>query len=319
VNAPGKPTVVFLIGCTASGKGALGRELAERLGAEILSVDSMKVYRRMDIGTAKATVEQRRRVPHHLIDVVEPSESFSAARFSELAEQAVEQVHGRGRIALGVGGTVLYLKTLTEGIFEGPASDAQLREQLRSTAQAEGPQALHRQLQQVDPLAAERIHPNDLRRIVRALEVYHLTGRPISDFQRQFGQLRSDWKMAFVGIRHSRQQGNARINARVKRMIDLGLVDEVRSLLREQPPMSLQARQALGYAEIIAHLQGLYDLSEAVERIKINTRRFAKSQRTWFRQLRHVHWFDVADDADPLSLVEPMLDWIDRRMREAPS
>lgn len=307
------PTVIFLIGCTASGKGAVGRLLAESLDAEILSVDSMKVYCRMDIGTAKPSAEHRARLPHHLIDVAQPWESFSAARFVQLAQQAIGQIHSRGRITVGIGGSVLYLKALTEGIFEGPGSDLKLRDELLAQAEKDGPAVLHQQLGKIDPQAAERIHPNDLRRVVRALEVFKLTGRPISSYQSQFGQLRSDYRMLFLGLRHVREQQNRRINARVKRMIELGLVDEVKSLFEEKPAISRQARQALGYAEIIAFLAGRYDLDRAIERIKINTRRFAKSQRTWFRQLSQVHWFDVPEENQAFQgseLAAPMLQFI---------
>jgi len=307
-----KPTIIFLVGCTASGKASLGRRLAGRLDAEILSVDSMKVYRRMDIGTAKPTAKQRADLPYHLIDVAEPSESFSAARFVELSEHAIADVHSGGKVVLGVGGTVLYLKALTEGIFEGPGADASLRRDLFEQADRQGLPALYDRLRRVDPHAAARIHPNDRRRIVRALEVFELTGSPISSFQGQFGRLREDYQMLFVGLRHPKDQLNGRINQRVRRMIELGFVDEVRSLLSETPPISQQARQALGYAQIIAQLGGRYDLDRAVEQIKISTRRFGKSQRTWFRRLPHVNWFDVPQDAQPVDLLDDILSFIDR-------
>lgn len=299
-----RPTIVFVIGCTGSGKARLAAELARRFRAEILSVDSMKVYRQMDIGTAKPSAAMRKELKFHLIDVVDPSEPFSAATFVELAEHAIADIHRRAKLIIGSGGTAMYLKALTEGLFEAPASDPAIREELTAQALAQGSQFLHHKLQQIDPEAAERIHPNDLKRIVRAMEVHQLTGRRISELQKQFGQLREDYNMLFIGLRHERSLLNRRINARVRKMIELGLVDEVQGLYHRDPPLADQARQALGYAEIIRHIEGDYDLKTAVERIKINTRRFAKSQRTWFRQMRQIEWFDVPEDKEPLDLID---------------
>ncbi len=288
--------VTVILGVTASGKSSAAMAVAERSGGEILSVDSMQVYRRMDIGTAKPTPAERAEVPHHLLDVVEPSEEFSVARYLELADAAMADIHARGRPILAVGGTALYLKALTEGLFEGPPGDEALRSELRARAEAEGLEALHAKLRQVDPAAGERIHPNDIRRVVRALEVHQLTGRPISDQQQQFGQYRPGFDFTLVGITRGREAENARINARVRQMIDAGLVEETRALLAEDPPPGEQARQALGYAQIIEHLEGRCSLDDAVEQIKIQTRRFAKHQRTWFRRFRDVHWIELAAD-----------------------
>ena len=304
--AADRPVIVILTGCTASGKSGLAHRLALDFGAEILSVDSMKVYREMDIGTAKPSLAERRAAPHHLIDVVDPSESFSAARFVELADRAVADVHRRGRLTVADGGTILYLRTFTEGLFEGPASDPAIRQRLREEADALGLEVLHDRLRHADPQAADRIHRNDLKRILRALEVHELTGRPISSLQQQFGQLRDDYRMLFVGLSHDRECLNRRINARVRQMMAQGFLDEAERLFRREPPLSEQARQALGYAELFAHLAGRCDLETAVEKIKINTRRFAKSQRTWFRRMPHIEWFSVADDQEPLSRLDPI-------------
>jgi len=286
--------VDFLIGCTGSGKGAVGRAVAERIGAEIVSVDSMKVYRRMDIGTAKPTREERARVPHHLIDVAEPWESFSVARYVEAADAAIRDITARGRRVLVVGGTCLHIKALSEGLFEGPGADPQIRAEIRRRAGREGAAALHRELARIDPRAAQRIHPNDLRRIERALEVFRLAGRPISELQQQWDAPQRRYDCRFIGLRREKADQNPRINLRVQRMIDRGLVDEVRLLLSAPGGLSDVAAQAVGYAEIIAYLRGEDALEDAVERIKINTRRLAKSQRTWFRRWRDVAWVDVA-------------------------
>lgn len=288
--------VDFLIGCTASGKGAVGLEVARQLGAEILSIDSMKVYRRMDIGTAKPSPERRAAVPHHLLDVVEPSEVFSVARFVEHAGAAIDEITGRGRRVLAVGGTALYLKGLIDGLFEGPSADPEIRREIRARAEREGNEALHAELAAVDPESAARIHRNDMRRIERALEVYRLTGSPISALQTQWDCERTRYDCHIVGLRRDKDDHSRRSNARIKRMIEAGLVDEVRGLLAEPVPMSDQARQALGYAEIIDHLQGDVSLTDAIEAIKIHTRQFAKHQRTWFRRFRQARWVDLAED-----------------------
>ncbi len=288
--------VTFILGCTGCGKGAVGRELALRLGAEIISVDSMKIYRRMDIGTAKPDSTLRAGIPHHLIDVVEPSADFSVAQYVRQAEAAIASIHARGRAVLCVGGTALYIQSLTTGLFEGPSADAGLRQRLRERAVREGSACLHAELARVDPEAAQRIHPNDLRRIVRALEVFEQTGTPISRLQTQWGQWRTDLECRLIGLRRAREDQSRRINARVRRMMEQGLVEEVRALLAEPRPLSRTARQAVGYAEIIEHLQHGLPLEDAVEKIKINTRRLAKAQRTWFKRFPVNDWIDLAPD-----------------------
>ncbi len=293
-NTPA-PRLIFILGCTGSGKGSLGRELAIRIGGEIISIDSMKVYRRMDIGTAKPSAQTRAKVPHHLIDVVEPSEEFSAARYVELADAAIADIHARRKPILVVGGTPLYAKALTEGLFDGPGADPAVRDRLHEEARVDLDRA-HERLQHVDPRAAAMIHRNDVRRIVRALEVHELTGRPISELQTQWDR-QARYDCVFFGVRRSREDQSRRITERVERMMEAGLVDEVRALLAEPLPLSNTARKALGYAEIIEHLSGDGSLAAAVEKIKIHTRRLAKAQRTWFRRFPRMEWIDVAPEA----------------------
>jgi len=297
--------MILIIGVTASGKGHLAFDLAETLNAEIISIDSMKVYRRMDIGTAKPPKSARHK--YHLIDVVEPSESFSVASFLELAEEAIEQITSQNKPVIAVGGSSLYIKTLLYGLFEGPGTDEQVRAELNARAQAEGLKNLYDQLAEIDPAAAHRISQNDAKRIIRALEVYQITGKPISTFQKQWkgnrrrktddrGRKRHEWKI--IGLRKERPQENKRINSRVKRMLEQGLIDEVKSLLAEEKPLSPQAACAIGYAELIDYLNGKLALENAIELIKKNTRRFAKSQRTWFKTFPDVHWLDI-DPEEP--------------------
>ena len=303
--------MALIFGCTACGKSELAKLAADRWGADILSVDSMSVYRRMDIGTAKPVQPERRQYRYHLVDVVEPWESFSVGRYVELAEEAIADIASRGKPVLAVGGTALYIKALTEGLFEGPGADEAFRREIRRRAAAEGTAALHEELSKIDPAAADRISPNDLRRIERALEVYFLSGKPISELQTQWDAEKPQRQCTMIGLRREKADQNHRINMRVHRMMEHGFVDEVRSLLADWHGMSKQARQALGYAEIIEHLEGKIGLAETVEKIKINTRRFAKSQRTWFRRFGDAHWIDLDADAGEgvadkvLELIEP--------------
>ena len=296
--------MVMVLGVTASGKARLAFELAQHMGAEIISVDSMKVYRRMDVGTAKPAPDLRQQVRYHMIDVVEPSDSFSVGLYCQGASAAIEDIRARGKPVVAVGGTALYIKALLYGLFEGPGSDERIRAELRTRVEAEGSAALHRRLQAVDPEAAARISPNDAKRIIRALEVYQLTGSPIYSLQTQFDAVRPVKGWTIIGLRRDKALESRRINARVKKMIEMGLVEEVRSLLAEDKPLGRQARCAIGYAEIIDHLAGQVPLNDALERIKKNTRRLAKGQRTWFKTFRDVNWIDIEPDASTESVLD---------------
>ena len=292
--------MILILGVTASGKGKLAFDLAKELDAEIISVDSMKVYRRMDIGTAKPSKEVREQIQYHMVDVVEPSEAFNVGAFYEQTIDVIGEINKRDKKVVAVGGTGLYIKALLEGLFEGAGSDESIRLKLHERIKSEGLLKLHNELSQIDSLAAERINPNDTKRVVRALEVYQLTGRPISSFQKQWTNFDNDtaaspnglnWTV--IGLRRTKEEESGRINQRVKRMISNGLVDEVKSLLNEDKPLSKQAQAAIGYAEIISHLNGNIDLQEATELIKKNTRKLAKGQRTWFKTFRNVNWLDI--------------------------
>ena len=292
---------ILILGVTGTGKGRLAFELAGAVGAEIISIDSMKVYRRMNIGTAKPPKEARRRVKYHLVDVVEPSESFSVGLFLESALSAVERIEAVGKPVIAVGGTALYIKALLHGLFEGPGNDEHVRNELKARALEDGLEQLYHELEGVDPAAAEHIHPNDARRIIRALEVYKITGKPISSMQQQWdGEPEHGWTI--IGLRREKTDEASRINRRVKEMIDKGLVGEVKALLAEDRPLSKQARSAIGYAEIISYLQGQMGLDDAIELIKKNTRRLAKSQRTWFKTFKNVNWLDV-ESGEPLDRI----------------
>lgn len=273
------PRTILIVGPTAGGKTDLGVELALRMSGEVVTADAFQIYRGMDIGTAKPTPEERRGVPHHLLDIVDPPDSFTVHQWLTLANRAIGDIASRGRVPIVVGGTNLYVKSLLDGLFEGPAPDEALRQQLRAMP----PEARREELERVDPDAARRIHANDERRTIRALEVFRQTGRPISEHQTQWDAPGDDASRLLVGLDWQIETINRRINARVRSMIERGLVDEVRALSAR---LGAQAREALGYKQILAHLEGRMSLDDAVEKIKIETRRFAKNQRTWLKRLR---------------------------------
>ncbi|MFO0927965.1 MAG: tRNA (adenosine(37)-N6)-dimethylallyltransferase MiaA [Gemmataceae bacterium] len=280
--------VLILTGPTGSGKSRLALQLAPRLNAEIVAMDSMTLYRGMDVGTAKPTAQERQQVPHHLLDVLDPWESASVAWWLERAAACVRAIEGRGRQALFVGGTGLYLKAVLHGLFDGPPADETVRRGLEADAEQLGRQALHDRLRRVDPESAARLHPNDLRRVVRALEVHILTGQPISAWQTQWRTGADEDGIdadRCLCLDLPRDELYRRIDARVEAMIEQGLVEEVRRLRQLERPLSREAGQALGYKELFAHLDGQATLAEAVREIQTRSRNFAKRQLTWFRHL----------------------------------
>jgi len=285
--------VFFLVGPTASGKTAVALELAAIIPVEIISLDSMNVYRGMDIGTAKPTPAQRERVPHHLIDLVDPNESFSVGRYAAEVTRVIAKIAERGKYPLFVGGTPLYLKVMTSGLFSGPSADWELRGTLHERAENEGTRALHEELRHVDALSAETIHPNDLKRIVRALEVFYKTGRPISELRTEWSDPRTGRRSLIAGIARDRHELYRRIETRVDEMFAAGLVEEVQSLLAKFGTLGREASQALGYKEMLAYLAGEQDLESTVALVKRNTRRMAKRQLTWFRSFDNIRWFTM--------------------------
>jgi tRNA dimethylallyltransferase len=297
--SPLTPRPWYLTGPTASGKSAVGVELATRIGGEIISLDSMAVYRGMDIGTAKPLPTERTLIVHHLIDIVEPWDDFSVAQYLDQARQAASQIQSRGRQSLFVGGTPLYLKALLRGLFSGPAADWKFRTELAEVARQEGSAELHRRLVVADPIAATKLHPNDTRRLIRALEVFHSTGRPISDQQQQFNVPPTGESPTVFMLDWPRDQLYRRIDDRVDAMFAAGLVDEVRGLVAMDRPLSRTAAQAVGYREVLAHLSGQHDLASTIDLVKLHTRQFAKRQLTWFRSMPECQWNSVGDSFDP--------------------
>ncbi len=315
------PCLYILLGPTAAGKTDVAARLAEALGAEIISADSMKVYRGLDIGTAKPAGELRERFGYHLIDIREPHECYDAKQFTDDCAAAVRAAHARGHEVLIEGGSALYLKCFTEGIFPGPPADSAVRAELEALAETLGPRALHKQLAAADPQTAARLHPNDLKRVIRALEVCRLTGTPISQLQRQFGRRRGDFRFRLAGLRWARQTLRERIDRRVDAMLAAGLLDEVERLCERASAsaprmgrgmgrgmgLGRTASQALGYRELARHLAGEVALPAAVSAIKQNTWHFARRQMQWFRRFADVQWVDCAAPPAPADVASEIL------------
>jgi tRNA dimethylallyltransferase len=292
-----KPNFVAIVGPTASGKSSLALELAQRFRGEIISADSVQVYRGFDVGTAKPSVEERRMVPHHLIDILDPDQDYSAALFRNQADPIIRELQKRETTIFVVGGTGLYLKVLTRGLFRGPAGNSQLRSALYKKAERDGIEVLHRELQRQDPEAARRIHPHDRFRIIRALEVYSLGQKPISLFQREHGFGEAHYRVLKIGLHCERDELYKRIELRVDRMMEMGWVDEVRALLNQGYGPGLKSMQSLGYKNIAACLYGGVDLKEAILLIKRDTRRYAKRQITWFKADPEINWFSTGPES----------------------
>lgn len=292
--------LIILAGPTGVGKTHVAIELAEQLNGEIIGADSMQIYRYMDIGTAKPTVEEQARIPHHLINIRNPDEEYSAADYVRDAARTIRAIYEQGKMPLLVGGTGMYIDKLLYGIFEGPGRDDVFRQEMRTLAEQEGSLTLYQKLQQVDPVTAKRLHPNDLVRIIRALEVFHLTGTPISTYQTKATVPVAQYDSCFLVLTADRESLYARINARVEQMIEVGLVDEVQELYKRGYHRKLRPMQSLGYKEIGEFLAGEYDLPSTVALIQRNTRRYAKRQLTWFRKHAAVSWVtrDMNEDDD---------------------
>jgi tRNA dimethylallyltransferase len=299
------PSVVAVVGPTASGKSALALALARARAGEIVSCDSLQVYRGLDIGSAKATAEERRAVPHHLLDVVDPDQDFSAADYGRLARSALDDVAARGRIPIVAGGTGLYLRALRRGLFAGPSRDPGLRRRLEAIAERGGDARLHRLLARVDPEAAARIQTSDRLRVIRALEVYRASGRTLSAHHRADAPAPDGRRWLVVGLDPPRDALRAAVEARTRRMLEAGLLDEVKSLLARYGGADLRPLRAIGYRQAVAVVRGTQTVDDAQRDIVKETMRYAKRQMTWFRHQEDVRWFAEAADAQAA-----ILDWL---------
>lgn len=293
-NLP-KPRLICIVGPTGVGKTGVALELAERWGGEIISADSMQVYRYMDIGTAKPTTEERSRIPHHLIDVADPDEPFDASRYITVANEIIARLHREGKTIFVVGGTGLYIRALLGGLIDGPGADENLRRQLKEEMKKFGKEYLHDKLREKDSQAAAQIHPNDGVRIIRALEVLELTGRSIVEHQNAHGFQEAPYETLKIGLRLGRDELNDRIDQRTDKMMADGFVDEVQRLLDMGYAPSLKPMQSLGYRHLVPLLAGKKSLDEAVSLIKRDTRLYSKRQMTWFMADKEIAWFDPAD------------------------
>ncbi|MCL4123715.1 UNVERIFIED_CONTAM: hypothetical protein GTU68_024173 [Idotea baltica] len=289
----------YLTGATASGKTKTSLALAALLDAEIVSLDSMAIYRGMDIGTAKPGPDEQQQVPHHLLDIVDPTEQYSVSQYRDAALETIDQIQGRGKQVLFVGGTALYLKALLRGMFNGPPADWEFRKEVEAEIAEMGAEFLFQRLEMVDPVSASNLHPNDHRRIIRALEVYKTTGKPISHWQMEFDEGHEADECRVFTIRQDRSVLHRRIEERVAGMFEAGLIDEVKALIDRYETLGKTAAQAVGYCEVIDFLAGEKTTEEMVERVEIRTRRFARHQETWFRGLSECRIIDVEKDFEP--------------------
>ncbi|MBI2883120.1 MAG: tRNA (adenosine(37)-N6)-dimethylallyltransferase MiaA [Candidatus Methylomirabilis oxyfera] len=305
--------LIVLVGPTASGKSSLALALAERAGGEIVAADSMQVYRGLDIGTAKPTAEERGRVPHHLLDLREPFQPFTAIDYARLASAAIADIRARGRLPIVVGGTGLYIRSLFRGLFDGPGEIIPLRETLYREAERVGSATLHRRLEAVDPETAAAIHPNDLLRIVRALEVAAVSGRPISTLRAE-GRRNHEpvpGPVLRLGLEWNRQELYQRIEARVEAMMAQGLLREVKNLLDQGYCETLRPLRAIGYRHMIGYLNGQFRLDEAVASLKRDTRRYAKRQLTWFHHEDEIEWLPVAGSGASEQILRALVERIE--------
>jgi tRNA dimethylallyltransferase len=285
--------ILAILGPTGVGKTQISLELADILDGEIVSLDSRQVYKYMDIGTAKPTKKEMKKIAHHLIDIIYPDEKFTAADYGKKAREIIKEIIKRKKQPIVVGGSGLYLKALTKGFFKGPKADEKLRGKLREEESKFGPYYLYEKLREVDPKAAQRIHPNDSVRIIRALEVYELTGKSITSLQEKGDYEPFELDFIKVGLSLDRKKLYEMIDQRVEKMITEGFLDEVKGLKEKGYSSKLKAFKTVGYQELFSYLEGKIDLPLAVESIKLNTRHYAKRQLTWFRKDREIRWLDV--------------------------
>ncbi len=296
-----KPQVIVIAGPTASGKTSVSVELAKRINGEIISADSMQIYKEMNIGTAKVTKEEMQGIKHYLIDVISPDEAFNVTKYKKMAEEAIEEILKKGKTPIIVGGTGLYINTLVNGIeFTEVVEDKEFREEMQKIAIEKGSKHLHDELRKIDSEAANIIDENNVRRVIRALEIYKITGKTKTRLDEESRkEVKYDYKI--YGIETPREILYDRINKRVDKMLEEGLIDEVKSLL-EKYNFSLTALQGLGYKEVKEYLDGETSYEEMVEKLKIETRRYAKRQLTWFRKNKETNWYELSEIVENILL-----------------
>jgi tRNA dimethylallyltransferase len=311
VQQTDKPSIAIIVGPTAVGKTDISIGVAKALDGEIISADSAQVYRYMDIGTAKIKPEEMQGVRHHMLDVADPDQSFSVAQFRNSCQQYIQDISARGKLPMVVGGAGLYINSLLNNLeFTASVGDEEFRNEMQEIADNKGNEYLHAMLKDMDPDSYSRLHPNDVRRVIRALEVYKFTGKTISNFQEESRRAPERYHYAFVGLTMDRQRLYDRIDLRVERMLAAGLVEEVKGLLNMGYDESLVSMQALGYKEILQYLRGELSYDEAVFVLKRDSRHYAKRQLTWFRRDQRIQWFDVEEYTNKEENVKKITNYI---------
>lgn len=308
-----KPSIIVIAGPTAVGKTAISIKVATQINGEIVSCDSMQLYKHMNIGSAKPTKEQLAMVHHHLIDVIDPKESFSVARYQQLAKEAIKSIFDRGKVPVITGGTGLYLNSLLYDMdFGANQGDDSYRNSLFEIAKNQGNDALFARLKDVDPKAAERIHPNNVKRVVRAMEVVHFNGQGLADFA-SVSQTTKDYDAIMIGLTRDRSELYRRIDERVDQLIAEGLLDEVNTLRKMGFTSADIAMKGIGYKELIDCLDGIYDLTTAIDLVKKNTRHYAKRQITWFKRYKEMQWFNLSEDLTEEQSMEKIMTWLNKK------
>lgn len=310
-----KKTLFILVGPTAIGKSSLSIALAKRLHGEIISADSMQIYKYMDIGTAKIKEEEKENISHYLIDEVTPDVEFSVSDFQKRANNYIDMIHEKDKLPMVVGGTGLYINSLIYDLdFTNSISNWDFRNEYTKKAEELGNEYIHKELEDIDPISAERIHINDTKRIIRALEIYNETGKPMSEYYKDFRKPKDEFNIIMIGLKMDREKLYERINRRVDDMINQGLLDEVKKLLDMGYDDNLTSMQGIGYKEIIKHFKGEYTLEETIDMLKQGSRQYAKRQLTWFRKEERIHWINIDDFDNQDSMVEYTLKYVQDKM-----
>ena len=303
-----KIPLIVLVGPTAVGKTDISIKLAKKLNGEIISADSMQIYKYMDIGTAKVKEGEKQGIPHYLIDIVYPDEDFTVSNYKDLANEHIKDINSRSKLPIVVGGTGLYINSLVYKLsFTQVVPNTEFREVYNKIADEYGNAKIYEELKKIDPISANRININDRKRIIRALEIYHETGKPMSEYNKDFRKYNDDYHIILIGLTMERNMLYERINVRVDNMIEEGLINEVEELMKIGYNRQLNSMQALGYKEIISYLYGEISLDEAIELIKRNSRKYAKRQLTWFRRDNRIKWIDTNSFSNKDEVVEYIL------------
>lgn len=306
-----KKPLLIILGPTAVGKTKVSIEIAKKLSGEIISADSMQIYKYMDIGTAKIKKIEMENIPHYMIDIVYPDEKFTVANYKTTATKYIEDIHNRGKLPIIVGGTGFYINSLIYKLdFIKVPPNFNLRKEYENLVNKYGNEYLFTKLKEVDPKSAKRVHQNDTKRVIRALEVFHETGKPMSHYYKGFRRPNNKYNLIIIGLNRERKELYSRVNKRVDLMIEEGLIDEVKMLLEMGYNKDLNSMKGIGYKEIIKYLEGELSLEEAIELLKRNTRRYAKRQLTWFRRNKKIRWININEATDAISVRNDILTYV---------